>query len=72
MLEIFVYVGMLDILPNSFSGVIGVDISSSSFSGMFGSMFRLLQEEVDQYYPPGSNPMDGFHYKEMVYLDAVM
>lgn len=34
--------------------------------------YKRLQEEVDSYYPPGSDPLDTRHYKNMVYLDAVM
>ena len=34
--------------------------------------FRILQEEVDKYYPHGEDPLNSKHYVEMHYLEAVM
>ncbi|KAJ3489995.1 hypothetical protein NLI96_g1765 [Meripilus lineatus] len=34
--------------------------------------YHKLREEVDKFYPSGSDPLDTRHYKSMVYLDAVI
>ena len=34
--------------------------------------YRRLQAEVDKFYPPGENSLDGKHLNEMYYLEAVM
>ncbi|KAL4246847.1 Cytochrome P450 superfamily protein [Abortiporus biennis] len=66
------------IAEGALATIAGSDTTSSVLSNIFyflmrnPLMYKRLQEEVDKFYPSGSDPADGVHYKEMVYLDAVI
>ena len=34
--------------------------------------YKRLQKEVDRFYPPSEDSLDGKHLSEMTYLEAVM
>lgn len=56
----------------------GSDTTSSALTSLFFCLathpeaFGHLQSEVDRFYPPGDNPADPKHYREMHYLTAAM
>ena len=56
----------------------GADTTASVLSNTFWLLLRhpqcykRLQEEVDQFYPPGSDSLDPKYHPQMHYLDAVM
>lgn len=35
-------------------------------------IYKLLQEEIDRFYPQGESPFNSKHHREMVYLNAVV
>ncbi|KAH9925355.1 cytochrome P450 [Epithele typhae] len=58
--------------------VAGADTTSSAMTSIFACLlshpetYNRLQAEVDKYYPPGEDPLDSRHHKEMSYLNAVI
>ncbi|KAI0822334.1 high nitrogen upregulated cytochrome P450 monooxygenase 2 [Trametes gibbosa] len=58
--------------------IAGADTTSSALTSLFFCLathpeaFARLRSEVDHFYPPGDNPCDPKHYREMHYLTAVI
>ncbi|RPD68192.1 high nitrogen upregulated cytochrome P450 monooxygenase 2 [Lentinus tigrinus ALCF2SS1-7] len=58
--------------------VAGADTVSSAMTSLFHCLlthpetYRKLQEEVDKYYPQGEDAFNSKHYRDMVYLQAVI
>nr|BED42935.1 cytochrome P450 monooxygenase [Trametes versicolor] len=58
--------------------IAGADTTSSGLTSLFFCLathpeaYKRLQAEVDQFYPPGDNPCDPKHYRDMHYLTAVI
>lgn len=58
--------------------IAGSDTTASVLSNLFYFLLRdpeaykRLQEEVDQYYPPGEDATSTQHHPKMVFLEAVM
>ena len=56
----------------------GSDTTSSVLSNLFWcilqrpDIYKRLRAEVDHYYPPGEDSLDGKHLGDMRYLEAVM
>ncbi|KAI0659811.1 high nitrogen upregulated cytochrome P450 monooxygenase 2 [Cubamyces menziesii] len=58
--------------------VAGSDTTSSALTSLafllvaHPPVLKRLQEEIDQYYPPGEDPCNAKHYRDMHYLTAVI
>ena len=58
--------------------IAGSDTTSSVLSNLFWciiqrpDMYKKLRAEVDHYYPPGEDSLDGKYVNDMPYLEAVM
>ncbi|KAH9940216.1 high nitrogen upregulated cytochrome P450 monooxygenase 2 [Epithele typhae] len=58
--------------------VAGADTTASATTSTFACLlahpevYVRLQQEVDRFYPPGADPADSRHHKEMPYLNAVI
>ncbi|KAI0632330.1 high nitrogen upregulated cytochrome P450 monooxygenase 2 [Trametes polyzona] len=58
--------------------IAGADTTASALTSLFFCLathpdaYKRLQAEVDKFYPPGDNPGDPKHYREMHYLNAVI
>ncbi|KAH9888087.1 high nitrogen upregulated cytochrome P450 monooxygenase 2 [Cubamyces lactineus] len=58
--------------------VAGSDTTSSALTSLafllvaYPPVLRRLQQEIDQFYPPGEDPCDAKHYRDMHYLTAVI
>ena len=56
----------------------GSDTTSSALTSLafllvaHPPVLKRLQEEIDQFYPPGEDPCNAKHYRDMHYLTAVM
>ncbi|KAI0667289.1 high nitrogen upregulated cytochrome P450 monooxygenase 2 [Trametes maxima] len=58
--------------------VAGADTTSSALTSIFFSLvahpdtYGRLEEEIDKFYPPGHDPCDTKHHRDMHYLTAVI
>ena len=58
--------------------IAGSDTTSTILSDLFWlvirhpDVYRRLQAEVDKFYPPGEDSLDGKYINDMPYLEAVM
>ncbi|KAI0355856.1 high nitrogen upregulated cytochrome P450 monooxygenase 2 [Trametes cingulata] len=58
--------------------VAGADTTSSALTSLFFCLgthpaaYKRLQAEIDRFYPPGEDPCDARHHRDMHYLTAVI
>ena len=58
--------------------IAGADTTSSVLSNLFWcvlqqpDIYKRLREEVDSFYPPGEDSLDGKFINDMPYLEAVV